>query len=111
MVQYAVAKDLARLTVVPNPTEGLVWCTDLRLPSRRMCGLTAHYATCERMEYRLEVAGVAHRWTDWAHEHRIDLDVRLRLDGTPGARPRHWWISEHPMAVYDVQRMPIAVIP
>jgi hypothetical protein len=111
MVQDAVAKGLERLSVVPNPADHLVWCTDLRLPARRMRGLTRERIACDRMEYRLEVAGVAHRWTDWAHEHRIDLDVRLGLDGTPGARPRHWWVSPHPMAVYDVQRMPIAVIP
>lgn len=84
---------------------GLIWLSDLENPSPQMLGLTSFMLRCNRMEWVCEVeTTLAVPWTDWAHENRVPLHIRLALDGAPGAQPRRWWVSEHPLEVLSITR-------
>jgi hypothetical protein len=80
----------------------LVWLTDLERPQRDALGLTSHILNCDRTvhRYRVTDAALTRRWTSIARD--LPRGYREALESAPGARPRHWWVSENPVPVeYD----------
>jgi hypothetical protein len=98
-------KILADLTLKPSPVGlGLLWLTDLATPSAEELGLTSYMLRCDRLAYVMEVeTDQATPWTYWAHSHHVKSDIRFILDGSPGARPGHWWVSETEISVLSIQ--------
>lgn len=73
----------------------LLWLTDLAVPSVQGLGLTSFMLRCDRTQWRVSVESeIATPWTKWAHDHKVEWQIREVLDGTPGAMPLHWWVSE-----------------
>lgn len=83
----------------------LTWATDLEpgdVPDLDLAlGLRGAHATCDRTEYRFEVADVDAftPWTRYAHDERVAWQVRHALESTPGGFPRHWHVATRPALV------------
>ncbi|GJF06709.1 hypothetical protein [Pseudonocardia sp. D17] len=76
----------------------LVWLTDLDVPMRGPLGLTSNTLGCDRTQYRVRVAGDGA--VPWSRYRRvIGRHLAYPFESTPGAMPRHWWVS--------TQRVPI----
>jgi hypothetical protein len=43
------------------------------------------------------------RWTEWAHDHKVPLDIRLALDHIDGAMPLRWWVSEKSIPIRVIE--------
>lgn len=93
----------ASLTEKRVPWTGcLVWLTDLPRPNRDALGLTMHSISCDRTvhRYRVTDSALTRRWTSLARD--LPRGYRESLEAAPGARPRHWWVSDNPVpVVYD----------
>lgn len=80
--------------------DGLVWLTDLPVADRAALGLTSYILRCDRTRWRFTVdsrqPGIT-AWVDWCRAHRITRQLRERYEGTYGARPLHWWVSDRPV--------------
>lgn len=90
------------ITTLRPWTSSVVWLTDLAHPNRDALGLTSFYLSCDRTEYRYRVTDETHlvRWVDYRRE--VPPEICEVLEGAPGARPMHWWISNQPVpVVYD----------
>lgn len=106
--QLRPAKDLAEpdsfwaLAAWPS---SFVWATDLPKPNRDALGLTSNMLACDRTAHRYRV--LAEDFTPWHVIRRLIVDRHGRLgvellEGAPGARPMHWFVSTEPVeAVYD----------
>lgn len=71
-----------------------VWLTDLGVPDREALGLTnALRAACDRTEYRYRVTDESQvrPWSVIRKAHNVA--AREMLEGAPGARPMHWFVS------------------
>lgn len=82
----------------PNPSfvPSLVWLTDLDVPDRLALGLTSVILDCDRTQHQFRVDGSQpgiEPWTSWCRETGRTRQFRERFEGTPGARPGHWWVS------------------
>ena len=82
----------------------VVWLTDLPDPDRDALGLTSEILTCDRTEYRVCVDPKEAEW--WpVFARRVPRDVRAQYEEAGGS-PRHWWVSERPVPVTWVTRLP-----
>ena len=99
------ARDLVpahRRDALPWPSV-YVWLTDLDTPDADVLGLTRHLIRCDRTAYRYRVSdatGVV-AWTTMARRLRMPWTERDYLEGEPGARPRHWFVSTDPVPVVE----------
>lgn len=84
----------------------VVWLTDMATPDRNALGLTSNILSCDRTRYRYRVtdATTAIPWTQYAR--LVPRWVREELEGAPGTRPVHWWISltSVPVEIADAAR-------
>lgn len=92
-----------KLSGLINPNamgDRLVWLTDLPVADRGALGLTSYILKCDRTAFRFTVdadqPGIT-AWVDWCRAHRITRELRDRYEGTYGARPLHWWVSDQPV--------------
>ena len=96
-------RPAGQLTDRPLPWTGeFVWLTDLAHPNADALGLTRTLAPCDRTRHRYRVTDVRDvvPWTDAAH--RLARPIREEIEGEPGSRPRHWFVSVVPVpAIYD----------
>lgn len=98
--ELGVLVPACQLTDEPMPWTGrLVWLTDLKVPMREALGLTQLLAKCDRTAHRYRVLDDtdASRWVQVAHF--LPLEERIELEGAPGARPAHWYVSLEPVPV------------
>ena len=82
-----------------------VWLTDMATPMREALGLTANFTACDRTRYRYRVVDVStvQPWTTVARN--LSRDARDLLEASPGARPKHWYVSGDPVPVtFDPHR-------
>lgn len=89
----------------PNPVSyrQLIWLTDLETPNAQGLGLTMMMLKCDRTAHKVVVeTDAAVRWTTWAHEQKVPLEIRLGLDAAEGAMPLRWWVSQVPIPVVDI---------
>jgi hypothetical protein len=84
-----------------------VWLTDLEVPDRKALGLTSDLLDCDRLEHRVVVDVEAEHWPRYAR--RLPLELRRRLELAAGARPMHWYVSEHPVPVAACEGRWVAV--
>jgi len=83
----------------------LLWLTDLEVPDVRGLGLTSFMLRCDRTEWRVAVeTEIAVPWTRYAHDNRVEWQVREVLEGATGARPLHWWVSEVDIPIRVIER-------
>jgi hypothetical protein len=75
----------------------LVWLTDLDAPDRLALRLTSDLLDCDRLEHRIVVDVEAIHWPRYARQ--LPLELRRPLELATGARPMHWYVSEHPVPV------------
>jgi hypothetical protein len=75
----------------------LVWLTDLEAPDRLALRLTSDLLDCDRLEHRIVVDVEAIHWPRYARQ--LPLELRRPLELATGARPMHWYVSEHPVPV------------
>jgi hypothetical protein len=75
----------------------LVWLTDLEVPDRLALGLTSRRLHCDRTKHRVEVDAEAIHWPRYARQ--LPLELRRPLELATGARPMHWYVSEHSVPV------------
>jgi hypothetical protein len=80
-----------------------IWLTDLDIPVRDALGLTSHLLGCDRTAHRYRVADTPHMVEPWTKVRRLAAPAdREALESSPGARPRHWFVTRFPIAVvYD----------
>lgn len=79
----------------------LVWLTDLAVVDRAALGLWSHSLSCDRTEHRVEVeTDAAMHWPRYAR--RFLWPLREQLEGSNGARPMHWYVSEQPVPLAAV---------
>jgi hypothetical protein len=105
----AASGDVLRPHFHPALNASVVWLTDIMVMAdsadARALGLASHetsWVTCDRTEFRFDVATVGApivSWSVWARAHRLSLLVRDLLEGSPGAQPRRWWVSEQELPV------------
>lgn len=82
----------------------LIWLTDLPEPDVKGLGLTSFMLRCDRTAWRVIVdTEDAVRWTEWAHDHKVPLDIRLALDHIDGAMPLRWWVSEKSIPIRVIE--------
>lgn len=79
-----------------------VWFTDLAKPVRSALGLTSTLLDCDRTQHRYRVVDSS-SIRPWVTVRRDEAkELRALLEGAPGVRPRHWFVSSAPVAVkYD----------
>lgn len=84
--------------VLKPGADGYVWLTDMERPIAKALGLTMNYITCDRTEYRYQVAPTADviHWMDIRSSLNQELVWALEL--SEGAMPRHWFLSPEPIA-------------
>ena len=79
------------------------WFTDLPEPNADALGLTRHLVPCVRTRHRWVVISAVARPVPWTSVRRqVPTWTRAKLEEAPGAMPRHWFVSRHPVPVrYD----------
>lgn len=70
-----------------------VWLTDLSVPIRDALGLTQQIAKCDRTAYRYRVTDETSVWPWVQIAHLMKREQREEIEGAPGARPSHWYVS------------------
>jgi hypothetical protein len=85
----------------PDGLLPLVWLTDLPVADRFGLGLTSLGLQCDRTERRFTVARTdfTRPWWRWRRAHPEHAATAQELESAPGARPRHWWVSEQPVPI------------
>ena len=94
-----------RLVAYPQetvPTMRYVWLTDLHVPIPAALGLTRDWIVCDRSAYRYRVTDDT-TVVPWVSVSRdMERPWRAALEFSPGAKPRHWFVSSEPVPVaYD----------
>lgn len=75
------------------------WWADLAVPDREGLGLTSTLLDCDRTAHRFEATRTA-GILPWAAARRhFDPWIADALERTPGAKPRHWWVSFKPVRI------------
>lgn len=103
IVDLATAEKLAARGL-PSEFGRWIWLTDLDTPVRGALGLTSHILGCDRTAHRYRVtwptgAADIQPWTTVRRLAPRDLLASLEQGD---ARPRHWYVSRHPVGVeYD----------
>lgn len=82
---------------------GLAWLTDLEVPIRDALGLTSVILSCDRTRHRYRATDALEHVRPWMEVRRqVPAAWVEALETTPGAAPRHWWVSSWPVMVeYD----------
>lgn len=84
--------------------KGLLWLTDLDQPDILGLGLTSFMLKCDRTAYRVTVeTDLATPWTEWAHENKVQMIIRMGLDGNPGSKPLNWWVATEDIPVLGIE--------
>lgn len=84
----------------------LVWLTDLDNPARSDIGLTSNILNCDRMEYRITASCEARLWPDYLRDQPRDFRLEARYLVTNGCLPMHWYVSDLPVPVLSLERLP-----
>lgn len=106
MYHYCCQHSLAAIAASswllrPQGPIPVVWMTDLASPDRSALGLTSHLLSCDRTDHRLTVAPdqPVEFWPEYCRRTGLTRQRRELLEGTPGARPAHWYVSDQPIRV------------
>lgn len=82
------------LTDKPMPWTGrIAWFTDLIPPNRFALGLTSYRLKCDRTEARFRVVDPTEVMPWWEYARAVPRELRDEIEGGPGVRPAHWWVS------------------
>lgn len=86
---------------LPDGVLPLAWFTGLPVADRFGLGLTMTVLDCDRTECRFTVEQSADTvpWWEWRRAHPEHQATAQELEGAPGARPAHWWVSEKAVPV------------
>ena len=76
----------------------LCWFTDLDEAIAPALGLTSATLVCDRTQYRYWVLNGQDVQPWLTSRFRRDPFLR-KLELTPGAMPRHWWVADHGVGV------------
>lgn len=90
----AILQPASQLTHRDVPWSGhLVWATDMARPVKEALGLTSNYIACDRTKYRYRLVdnGQVEPW--WKFARQMPWFLRDEIEASPGALPRHWWVS------------------
>lgn len=88
---------------VDLPQSKFAWFTDLDVPHREALGLTDRIAKCDRTAhcYVVDSPKVMAWMTVRRALPRYFVDA---LESTPGAMPRHWFVSAEPIPTVEATR-------
>jgi hypothetical protein len=93
------------------PLSSFIWLTDLSYPLRGALGLGMQLVGCDRTRYRYRVCESGLVALPWAQARRelddesdpqrsaLALAWARMLEESPGARPRHWFVTRQPVHV------------
>lgn len=74
------------------------WFTDLAAPERHALGLTSYSLGCDRTAHRYRVLDDS-TLVPWVRVRRSWPSWQDALEGAPGARPMHWFVTTMPVPV------------